>query len=193
MKIGALRSQKDSFMGSPAGLFSCSLWQYSCLRCGFLTLSARKLLPKEMRGQYPRPVIRSVFHKESTIQAAIMEHKRLIVGENPARIEYLWQAMYRWPRWRGSGVILNTAVSAIEIALWDILGKITDLPIYQLLGGAARDRIRLYNWIGGRTPEQPCAKNHRPFRACRGVYQSGKDGTRACLSAAGRRKRGPVQ
>ena len=82
--------------------------------------------------------------REASIAAAIKELEHYIVGKDPTAIEFLWQAMYRWPRWRGGGPILNSAVSAIEIALWDILGKLLDVPIYQLLGGAARNRIRVY-------------------------------------------------
>ncbi len=74
--------------------------------------------------------------------AAIREHERYIVGKNPMEIEKHWQAMYRWPRWRG-GPILNSAVSAVDIALWDIAGKVLDVPVYQLLGGAAKKKIRL--------------------------------------------------
>ncbi len=82
--------------------------------------------------------------RELSIAEAIKELEHYIVGKDPTAIEFLWQAMYRWPRWRGGGPILNSAVSAIEIALWDILGKLLDVPIYKLLGGAARDRIRVY-------------------------------------------------
>lgn len=95
----------------------------------------------------------SVTSKEATVEEAIREHERMLVGKDPTRIEFHWQAMYRWPRWRG-GPVLNSAISAVEIALWDILGKALDTPIYRLLGGAARDRIRLYVHGGGRTPEQ---------------------------------------
>ena len=95
----------------------------------------------------------SVTSKEATIEAAIMEHERMIVGKDPTKIELLWQAMYRWPRWRG-GPVLNSAISAVEIALWDILGKILDVPVYKLLGGEARDRIRLYTHGSGATPQQ---------------------------------------
>ena len=76
-----------------------------------------------------------------------MENERILIGQDPTNIEFLWQAMFRWTRWRG-GPILTGALSAIEIALWDILGKLLDAPIYKLLGGAAREKIRLY--IGAR-------------------------------------------
>jgi galactonate dehydratase len=94
----------------------------------------------------------SVTSKEATIAQAIMEHERFLVGKDPTDIEYLWQSMFRVPRWRG-GPILNSAISAVEIALWDILGQALDVPIYKLLGGAARTRIRLYLDVGS-TPEE---------------------------------------
>ena len=89
--------------------------------------------------------------KDEATAAAIMEHKRFLIGKNPFEIERLWQAMYRYPRWRG-GPVLNSAISAVELALWDILGKALDVPVYQLLGGACRDRIRLYAHVHGDTP-----------------------------------------
>ena len=92
----------------------------------------------------------SVHRKTGTTLAACLELKDVLVGHDPTRIEFLWQGMFRWPRWRG-GPVLNTAISAVEIALWDILGKLVDVPIYNLLGGAARDKIRLY--IHGRNRE----------------------------------------
>jgi galactonate dehydratase len=78
-----------------------------------------------------------------TVAAAIEEHKRYLVGKDPTEIERHWQGMFRGPRYRG-GPVLMSALSAVEIALWDILGKATGQPIYQLLGGKARDRVRLY-------------------------------------------------
>jgi galactonate dehydratase len=93
----------------------------------------------------------SVTSKEATLAQAIMENERLLMGRDPTDIELLWQMMFRAPRWRG-GPILNSAISAIEIALWDILGKSLGVPIYKLLGGAARKRIRMYLDVGS-TPE----------------------------------------
>lgn len=89
----------------------------------------------------------SITSKEATLTQAIMEHLRFLEGKDPTDIELLWQGMYRYPRWRG-GPILNSAISAVEIALWDILGKALDVPIYKLLGGAARKRIRMYKDVG---------------------------------------------
>lgn len=99
----------------------------------------------------------SVTSKEATVAAAIEEHKRYLVGRDPCDIEMHWQAMYRWPRWRG-GPILNSAISAVEIALWDILGQALGQPIWRLLGGKARDRVQMYVHAGGNSPEQ-YAKN----------------------------------
>jgi galactonate dehydratase len=95
----------------------------------------------------------SITSKEATLTQAILEHERFLVGKDPTDIELLWQGMFRYPRWRG-GPILNSAISAVEIALWDILGQALGVPIYKLLGGAARKRIRLYKDVGGETTEQ---------------------------------------
>src|SRR6202521_1547847 len=93
----------------------------------------------------------SVTSKEATVAQAIMEHERFLLGKDPTDIEMLWQGMFRYPRWRG-GPILNSGISAVEIALWDILGPALGQPIYKLLGGAARTRIRMYLDVGS-TPE----------------------------------------
>lgn len=93
----------------------------------------------------------SVTSKEATLAEAIMEHERFLLGKDASDIELLWQGMFRYPRWRG-GPILNSAISAVEIALWDILGQALGVPIYKLLGGAARTRIQMYVDVGS-TPE----------------------------------------
>ena len=68
---------------------------------------------------------------------------RLLVGKDPTRIEYHWQVMYRHGFWRG-GPVLGSAVAAIDHALWDIAGKVCGVPVYKLLGGPVRDRVRVY-------------------------------------------------
>ncbi|MGI5917352.1 MAG: galactonate dehydratase [Anaerolineae bacterium] len=90
--------------------------------------------------------------KEKAVEAAVSDLARLVVGRDPTRIEQNWQIMYRHGFWRG-GVVLNTALSGIEQALWDITGKELGVPVYRLLGGATRDRILLYTHVGGRTPD----------------------------------------
>lgn len=86
------------------------------------------------------------------LHGAVKDLSGLLVGRDPTNIEFLWQAVFRWPRQRG-GAVQGAAISALEIALWDILGKLLDAPIYKLLGGAARDRVRLYDHSYASTPE----------------------------------------
>lgn len=95
----------------------------------------------------------SVTSKAQTMAAAIGEHKRYLLGRDPADIEMHWQAMFRWARWRG-GPILNSAISAVDIALWDILGQALGQPVWRLLGGRARHRVQMYVHAGGRTPQE---------------------------------------
>ena len=110
----------------------------------------------------------SVTSKEATVAQAIQEHERFLLGKDPTEIELLWQGMFRYPRWRG-GPILNSAISAVEIALWDILGKALGAPIYKLLGGAARRRIRLYKDVGS-TPEAFLQARKEGFTAAKSGF-----------------------
>ncbi|MSQ07954.1 MAG: mandelate racemase/muconate lactonizing enzyme family protein [Dehalococcoidia bacterium] len=73
-------------------------------------------------------------------------------GKDPLRIEHHWQFLYRMGPFRGSA--LSGAVSAVDIALWDIKGKHFQAPVWQLLGGMVRDRIRLHLLMGGNTPDE---------------------------------------
>src|SRR6266540_2174791 len=77
------------------------------------------------------------------VAAAVEEYREYVVGEDPARIQHLWQLMYRQPFFR-SGAVTLSAMSAIEQALWDIKGKVAGLPVYELLGGRCHDLIKLY-------------------------------------------------
>lgn len=86
--------------------------------------------------------------RSQTVAAAIQEIGRYLIGQDPRRIEHHWQAIFRGQFYRG-GPVLSSALSGIEQALWDITGKWLGQPVYQLLGGATRDRIRMYGWVGG--------------------------------------------
>ncbi len=90
--------------------------------------------------------------RERTVAAAVDELAALLIGQDPTPIEHHWQRLHRHGFWRG-GVVLTSAISAIDQALWDIRGKQLGVPVYELLGGPTRRRIRLYTHVGGATPE----------------------------------------
>jgi galactonate dehydratase len=98
---------------------------------------------------YGEPVVEGRAH---TVQQAVQELESYLIGQDPRRIEHHWQAIYRHSFYRG-GPVLTSALSGIEQAMWDILGKSLNAPVYQLLGGACRDRIRMYAHCGAATPE----------------------------------------
>ena len=83
------------------------------------------------------------------VVGAIEDIAPLLVGEDPTRIEHLWQMMYRQHFWHGNGIVRGTAISGIDIALWDILGKVHNTPCHKLWGGPVRDFVRLYSHLGG--------------------------------------------
>jgi galactonate dehydratase len=86
----------------------------------------------------------------TTTMAAIKELEPYLIGKDPRRPAHHWQAMYRHAFYRG-GIILTSALSAVDIAMWDIKGKVLGVSVYELLGGPTRDRIRLYGQA--QTPE----------------------------------------
>ncbi len=88
------------------------------------------------------------WHTRSVV-GAIEDLAELLVGEDPARIEHLWQMMYRQHFWHGHGIVRSTAISGIDLALWDIAGKVAGLPCHKLWGGPVRDHIRTYCHLGG--------------------------------------------
>lgn len=88
-----------------------------------------------------------------TVKAAVEELSSYLIGANPNKIEDIWQVLYRSGFYRG-GPVLTSAISGIEQALWDIKGKYYNAPVYELLGGACRDRIKVYSWIGGEKPDE---------------------------------------
>lgn len=93
---------------------------------------------------------------DHAVEQTIHYFKEWLIGEDPTRIEHLWRLMYNGSRFPG-GSMLNAAISGIEIALWDVKGKAHGVPVYQLLGGRCRDRVRVYRGIGGGTPAQVAA------------------------------------
>ena len=94
------------------------------------------------------PVIEGRAH---TVKACVEELMEYLIGKDPLRIEDHWNMLYRSGFYRG-GPILMSAISGIDQALWDIKGKYFNAPVYQLLGGACRDSMRVYSWIGGDRP-----------------------------------------
>lgn len=80
---------------------------------------------------------------------AIEDVAQLLIGEDPTWIEHLWQMMYRQHFWHGNGIIRATAISGIDLALWDIAGKIHGVPVHKLFGGPVRDYVRTYCHLGG--------------------------------------------
>jgi galactonate dehydratase len=90
--------------------------------------------------------------KAATVKAGVEELMEYLVGKDPLNIEDHWNVMYRGGFYRG-GPILMSAIAGIDQALWDIKGKYHDAPIHMLMGGKARDTMRVYSWIGGDRPE----------------------------------------
>ena len=90
--------------------------------------------------------------RSKTVRTAVEElFESYLLGKEAGRIEDHWQAMYRGGFYRG-GPVLMSAIAGVDQALWDIKGKELGVPVHDLLGGAARDRIRVYQWIGGDRP-----------------------------------------
>lgn len=89
--------------------------------------------------------------KADTVKAAVIEMATYIIGKDARNIEDIWQSLYRGSFYRG-GPILMSAISGIDQALWDIKGKALGVPVYELLGGRVRDKMKIYSWIGGDKP-----------------------------------------
>lgn len=96
------------------------------------------------------PVIEGRAH---SVAAAVQELSTYLIGQDPRRINDHWQTMYRGGFYRG-GPILMSAIAGIDQALWDIKGKALNQPVYELLGGLVRDKMKTYSWVGGDDPAQ---------------------------------------
>lgn len=90
-------------------------------------------------------------HAKSVL-ASVKEMSYYLIGSDPMRIEDMWNILYRGGFYRGGGVLMS-AISGIDQALWDIKGKALGVPVYELMGGSCRDKMRAYSWVGGDKPE----------------------------------------
>ncbi|MFN8450948.1 MAG: galactonate dehydratase [Anaerolineae bacterium] len=87
----------------------------------------------------------------ATVAAAVGEMESALIGQDPDRIEDIWQMLYRARFYRG-GPVMMSAIAGVNQALWDIKGKWHGVPVYRLLGGPVRDKVRVYAWVGGDRP-----------------------------------------
>ena len=87
----------------------------------------------------------------ASVLASVNEMKDYLIGYDPSDIEGLWSTMYRAGFYRGGGVLMS-AISGIDQALWDIKGKKFGAPVYELMGGKCRNKMKVYSWIGGDRP-----------------------------------------
>jgi galactonate dehydratase len=90
--------------------------------------------------------------RADTVMACVQELTPYLIGKDAGCIEDIWQVLYRGGFYRG-GPILMSAISGIDQALWDIKGKVLNRPVYDLLGGPVRDKMKVYSWIGGDKPD----------------------------------------
>src|SRR5712671_5165846 len=96
--------------------------------------------------------------RELAVAAYLTEHiVPVLIGRDPARIEDLWQYLYRGAYWR-RGPVTMSAIAAVDTALWDLKAKAAGMPLYQLLGGACRSAVRVYGHANGETVEETVAE-----------------------------------
>ncbi len=102
----------------------------------------------------------SLQQKELAVRTEVEAYREYLIGQNPFNIELIWNTLHRRTVWSG-GPVTMTAISGIEQALWDIKGKAAGMPVYELLGGRVREKVKAYanGWFGdARTPEEHAAK-----------------------------------
>ncbi|MEE4598389.1 D-mannonate dehydratase ManD [Streptomyces sp. DSM 41524] len=119
--------------------------------------------------------------RELAVVSYLRDHiAPLLIGLDPHRIEDTWQYLYRGAYWR-RGPVTMAAIAAVDVALWDIKGKVAGLPLYQLLGGASRDRLLAYGHASGQdTPELLDSVRARLAEGYRAVrIQTGVPGLKA--------------
>jgi len=104
----------------------------------------------------------SLQYKDAGLTAEITDFGRWLIGQNPLRIEYIWNSLHRRVTWTGGAVTIS-AISAIDLALYDIKGKALGVPAYELVGGRYRDRVRCYanSWLYGASTQEEFAERAR--------------------------------
>ncbi|WP_226008150.1 galactonate dehydratase [Natrinema salinisoli] len=107
------------------------------------------------------PIVQGRLETVRTAVAELIE--RYLLGEDPLRTEYHWRKLYQGGYFRG-GPILMSALAGIDHALWDIKGRHYDAPVHELLGGHVRDRMLVYQWLGGENPEGIAASAHDDYQ-----------------------------
>ena len=113
--------------------------------------------------------------RASVVKTAVEDLADYLVGKDPLPIEDHWQVMYRGGFYRG-GPEHMSAIAGIDQALWDIKGKYYNAPVYDLLGGKCRDRLKIYNWVGGDRPRDLAEGAKVVWDAgCRAVKMNGTD------------------
>ena len=103
--------------------------------------------------------------RAEAVRAAVEECRVNLIGANPLHIEDIWQTLYRGGFYRG-GPVMMSAIAGIDQALWDIKGKFYNAPVHELLGGAVREKMRVYQWVGGDRP-------HNLAEAAKDAYERG--------------------
>jgi galactonate dehydratase len=123
--------------------------------------------------------------RAETVRTAVAELGEALIGEDPLRIEDHWQRLTKSGFYRG-GPVLSSAVAGIDQALWDIAGKSFGVPVYQLLGGPVRQRVRMYTWIGGDEPGQVADQAREQAEAGFTAVKMNGSGRMAAIDTAAR-------
>lgn len=108
--------------------------------------------------------------RADTVIAAVKELEPILIGADPKKINDLWQQMYASAFYRG-GPVLMSAIAGVDQALWDILGKALDKPVTDLLGGAVRDKMKAYCWVGGDDPADEIAQIEAAVKQGRDTFK----------------------
>ena len=134
--------------------------------------------------------------RELAVATLLKEHiVPMLIGRDPGAIEDIWKLLYKGAYWRG-GPIEMAAIAAVDMALWDIKGKVAGLPVYSLLGGPTRDGALTYYHASGNTPEDTAEKviaaiekGYRVVR-CQAAVEGQTGGYGVAVEGPYRRRRG---